>query len=39
MEEVTATIVTFDNAYGDMQLTVWVSAGQGDVYLLSKERD
>lgn len=38
MEEVTATIVTFDDAYGDMQLTVWVSAGQGDVYLLSKDR-
>jgi len=38
MEEVTATIVTFDNAYGDMQLTVWVSAGQGDIYLLSKDR-
>ena len=38
MEEVTATTVTFDDAYGDMQLTVWVSAGQGDVYLLSRQR-
>lgn len=38
MEEVSSTVVTFDDMYGDMQLTVWVSAGQGDVYLLSKER-
>ena len=38
MEEVTATITTFDETYGDMQLMVWVSAGQGDVYLLSKDR-
>ena len=38
MEEVTATVVSFDQSYGDMQLVVWVSAGQGDVYLLSKER-
>lgn len=38
MEEVTATLVTFDDTYGDMQLTVWVSAGQGDVYLISRER-
>ena len=38
MEEVTSTIVTFDDTYGDMQLVVWVSAGQGDVYLLSQTR-
>ncbi len=38
MEEVTATSVIFDDTYGDMQLTVWVSAGQGDVYLISKSR-
>ena len=38
MEEVTATIVTFDDMYGDMQLTVWVSAGQGDVYLVDRKR-
>lgn len=38
LEEVTATAITFDEAYGDMQLVVWVSAGQGDVYLLSKSR-
>lgn len=38
MEEVTATVVRFDDAYGDMQLVVWISSGQGDVYLLSKAR-
>ena len=38
MEEVTATVVTFDDMYGDMQLTVWVSAGQGDVYLVDRKR-
>lgn len=38
MEEVTATIVTFDDMYGDMQLVVWVSAAQGDVYLVNRER-
>jgi hypothetical protein len=38
MEEVTASSVTYDDTYGDMQLIVWVSAGQGDVYLLSKDR-
>ncbi len=38
MEEVSSTVVTFDDMYGDMQLTVWVSAGQGDVYLVDKAR-
>ncbi len=38
MEEVTATIVSFDNQYGDMQLVVWVSAAQGDVYLIDQAR-
>ena len=38
MEAVTATVVTFDDTYGDMQLTTWVSAGQGDVYMVSKAR-
>ncbi len=38
MEEVTASTITYDQTYGDMQLTVWVSAGQGDVYLLSGTR-
>ncbi|HPR79298.1 MAG TPA: hypothetical protein PLR69_11935, partial [Candidatus Limiplasma sp.] len=38
MEEVTASTITYDQTYGDMQLTVWVSAAQGDVYLLSGTR-
>ncbi len=38
MEEVTATLITYDETYGDMQLVVWVSAAQGDVYLLSDDR-
>jgi hypothetical protein len=38
MELVTATVITVtDDYYGDMQLTVWISAAQGDVYLLSQE--
>lgn len=38
MEEVTMTTLTVDENYGDIQLTVWVSAGQGDVYLLLNDR-
>jgi len=38
MEEVTATSITYDETYGDMQLYVWVSAAQGDVYLISNDR-
>jgi hypothetical protein len=38
MEEVTTTATTYDDTYGDMQLMVWVSAAQGDVYLLSNSR-
>ena len=38
MESVIATAVTIsDDYYGDMQLTVWISAAQGDIYLLTKE--
>lgn len=38
MEAVTATVVTIsDDYYGDMQLTVWISAAQGDVYLLEQK--
>lgn len=38
MESVTATAVTIsEDYYGDMQLTVWISAAQGDVYLISKD--
>jgi hypothetical protein len=38
MEEVSTNLVTYDDTYGDMQLMVWVSAAQGDVYLLSSDR-
>lgn len=38
MEEVTFTGVGHDETYGDMQLMVWASAGEGDVYILEKER-
>jgi len=38
MELVTAAPVTIsDDYYGDMQLTVWISAAQGDIYLLSED--
>lgn len=38
MEEVTSTVISIsDDYYGNMQLTVWISAAQGDVYLLSEE--
>ena len=37
MEEVTFTQVGMDDTYGFMQLTVWSAAGQGDLYMLSKE--
>lgn len=38
MELVTAAPVTIsDDYYGDMQLTVWISAAQGDIYLLAKD--
>ena len=37
MEEVTFTAVAYDQTYGDMQLMVWVSAGQGDLYMLERE--
>lgn len=36
MEEVDFNIVGTDEMYGDMQLMVWMAAGQGDVYLLTK---
>ncbi len=38
MELMTAIALTVsDDYYGDMQLTVWISAAQGDVYLLAKD--
>lgn len=38
MEEVTFTAVAYDQTYSDMQLMVWVSAGQGDLYMLEREQ-
>ena len=38
MEEVTFTAVAYDQTYGDMQLMVWASAGQGDLYMLEREQ-
>ncbi len=36
MESVTSTVISIsDDYYGDMQITVWISAAQGDIYLLS----
>ncbi len=38
MELVTAQPVTISSDYyGDMQITVWITAAQGDIYMLSKE--
>ncbi|MBN1778480.1 MAG: hypothetical protein JW811_10200 [Clostridiales bacterium] len=38
MELVTASPVTItDDYYGDMQMTVWISAAQGDIYLINQE--
>ncbi len=38
MELVTAEPVTITNDYyGDMQLTVWISAAQGDLYMISAD--
>lgn len=36
MEESDFVTVGTDETYGDMQLTVWISAAQGDLYLLSR---
>ena len=37
MEEVTFTLVGTDEMYGDMQIMVWMAAGQGDLYMLQKD--
>lgn len=37
MEEVTFTIVGTDVTYGDMQMVVWMSARQGDLYMLARD--
>ena len=36
MEEMVFNLVGTDEMYGDMQLMVWMAAGQGDVYMLQK---
>lgn len=38
MEEVTFTPIAYDQTYGDMQLMVWASAGQGDLYMLERDQ-
>ncbi len=38
MEEVSYVLLAQDGPYGDMQLSVWVAAGQGDLFLLQKQR-
>lgn len=37
MEEVTFAVVGTDETYGEMQLMVWMSAGQGDIYMLQTD--
>ncbi|MDD3336726.1 MAG: hypothetical protein PHI98_14645 [Eubacteriales bacterium] len=37
MEEINFIPVVLDDTYGAMQLTVWISAGEGDVFLLNKD--
>lgn len=37
VEEVAFRALTLDETYGSMQLTVWVSAGEGDLYMLDSE--
>ena len=38
MEEVTAILMTTDGTYGPMQLTTYVAAGEGDLYLLPRDQ-
>lgn len=38
MEEVSNLYLVMDDAYGDMQLTTWSFAGEGDLYTLSKDK-
>lgn len=37
MEEITCMTLVADNMYGPMQLMTYLAAGEGDVYLLSRE--
>lgn len=38
MEEVNFMYLVMDDGYGDMQLTTWSFAGEGDLYTLSREK-
>lgn len=37
MEETMFATVGMDDTYGDMQLMVWIAAGQGDLYMLKED--
>lgn len=37
LEETSFTVVGMDETYGAMQLMVWMAAGQGDLYMLTKD--
>ena len=37
MESVTFNVMTLDSTYGPMQLTTYMAAGEGDLYLLSRD--
>ena len=38
MEEVSYRFLTLDETYAPMQLMVWASAGEGDIFLVSEDR-
>jgi len=37
MEETSFTVVGTDETYGSMQITVWMAAAQGDLYMLTRD--
>ena len=37
MEEMSSTVLVEDDTYGPMQLTTYITAGEGDLYLLPRE--
>ena len=37
MEEVSYRLLTLDSSYGPVQLTVWTGAGEGDLFLLTRD--
>ena len=38
MEEMEPLILTTDNAYGPMQLSTYIAAGEGDIYMLPRDQ-